>query len=397
MIELAYVARKSAADVIRRESLRFRPFPQKPGGDAEHLRETIAWLVRASAHGEGGVSSHYSLLDGRWLPPFPETTGYIIPTLFDYSTRGGDASHARLAVSLCDWLAEVQLESGACMQGNYDRRKGPNKPIIFNTGQNLFGFLRTFAETGNEKYLACARRAGDFLVQCVDERGIWNRALHHNIPHTYNSRTCWPLLELHRVTGDDRYARIAHANLQWVLEQQQPNGWFRQANFKPGELPNTHGIAYTLRGLVESYAESGREEYLAAARKTADRFLQLFDERRYLYVFWDSEWRNHGKYVKNMSGRHVCVTGVIQLSLVWMRLRQLTSEPGYGAAAFRMIDFVKTLQDIDSSHEGVRGGIPGAFPIFGSYASLKFPNWAAKFWAEALMLKQELIAAGSAR
>ena len=53
--------------------------------------------------------------------------------------------------------------------------------------------------------------------------------------------------------------------------------------------------------------------------------------------------------------------------------------------------YVKTLQDLTTSHEGVRGGVPGAFPIYGSYASLKFPNWAAKFLADALMLKASLM------
>jgi hypothetical protein len=78
------------------------------------------------------------------------------------------------------------------------------------------------------------------------------------------------------------------------------------------------------------------------------------------------------------------------MALVWMRLFQLTAEPAYRAGAFRMIDFVKTLQDISTAHDGVRGGVPGAFPIYGSYASLKLPNWAAKFWADALMMKRGL-------
>src|SRR5688572_17915501 len=159
MKDLLFLARKSLADIARRESLRFRSFPQKTGGDGEHLRETIAWLERAAAHGEGGMSSHYSLMHRRWQTPFPETTGYIIPTFYDYSTRGGNASHAELAMRLTDWLGEAQLDNGACMRGNYDWRRGKNEPIVFNTGQNIFGFLRAYQETGYAKYLDNARRA----------------------------------------------------------------------------------------------------------------------------------------------------------------------------------------------------------------------------------------------
>src|SRR5690606_5866621 len=112
-------------------------------------------------------------------------------------------------------------------------------------------------ETGDERFMDSAVRSGDFLTRMVVEEGVWNRALHHNIPHTYNSRSAWALLELHEVTGDARYAEVARANLDWVVAQQTEDGWFHNANFKPGELPNTHGLAYTTRGLVESYRLTG--------------------------------------------------------------------------------------------------------------------------------------------
>ena len=391
MNDLFYLIGRSIRDAVDREKLAYVPFPMKREGDGDHLRQTIQWLVRAAENGEGGVSSHYSLLHSRWLPPFPETTGYIIPTLFDYAQHSGEASYADLALRLTDWLTDVQLESGACMQGTYDRRKGKNPPLIFNTGQNIFGWLRAYAESSNDAYLSSACRAGDFLTRNVDERGCWNQALHHGIPHTYNARSAWALLELYEVTGNARYEEVARANLDWVVAQQTENGWFRNANFKPGELPNTHGLAYTIRGLLESYSLTEEASYLAAARRTADRFQRLFEIRKNLYIFWDANWKNHGKYVPKMRGRHVCVTGNVQLALVWMRLFELVAESTYVSSAFKMIDFVKTLQDLSTSHEGVRGGVPGAFPIFGSYSSVKFPNWAAKFFADALMMKLRLM------
>jgi len=395
MTDLPYLVRRSLRDVLARERMQHVPFPMKLDGDEEHLRETMAWLLRAVEHGEGGVAGHYSLLHGRWLPPFPETTGYVVPTLFDYAALSGEPRYADAAVRLTEWLREVQHaggdDDGGCMQGLYDRRRGKTRPIIFNTGQNVFGFLRAYAETGEERFMDSARRAGDFLARKVDARGVWNAALHHHIPHTYNARSAWALLELHEATGEARYAEVARANLDWAVAQQAENGWFRNAHFKPGELPNTHGLAYTTRGLLESYRLTREPAYLAAAQRTADKVLRLFEIRKHLYVFWDEGWQNHGKYFPRMRGRHVCVTGNVQFALVWMRLFELTGDAPYASSAFKMVDFVKTLQDLKSRHEGVRGGVPGAFPLFGSYASLKFPNWAAKFFAEALMLKRRLM------
>ena len=39
----------------------------------------------------------------------------------------------------------------------------------------------------------------------------------------------------------------------------------------------------------------------------------------------------------------------------------------------------------------IRGGIAGAYPIWGGYERLGYPNWAAKFFADALMLQESVM------
>jgi hypothetical protein len=34
----------------------------------------------------------------------------------------------------------------------------------------------------------------------------------------------------------------------------------------------------------------------------------------------------------------------------------------------------------------VRGGIAGSLPIWGDYSRFEYPNWAAKFFADALLM-----------
>ena len=48
---------------------------------------------------------------------------------------------------------------------------------------------------------------------------------------------------------------------------------------------------------------------------------------------------------------------------------------------------MKSTQDICSRNKNIRGGIKGAYPIYGWYAPFSFPNWAAKFFIDALMLE----------
>src|SRR5437660_12878717 len=104
----------SHAAMVWRDLLRW---PATPGDSRQHLQATMGWLCRAQDRGGGGgVSAGYSLLRG-WLPPYPETTGYIIPTFFDYARpTATDELYAR-AVRMPDRTLCAQRPSAATQAG----------------------------------------------------------------------------------------------------------------------------------------------------------------------------------------------------------------------------------------------------------------------------------------
>jgi len=331
---------ESIKDSLIKFKLKYFPFPTIVENDNIHLIKTMGWLNRSFIYGKGGCSSHYSLISGNWLEPYPETTGYIIPTFFDYYYFSSNRLYYNNAVKMTNWLCDVQLEDGGCIGGRYNKKQ-KSKSIIFNTGQNLLGFIRAYKETWNKKYLNSAKKAGDFLIRNVDERDIWNKNLHNNLKHTYNSRTSWALLILYNLTKKNDYKKIALINLDWTIKQQKDNGWFKNANFKDYEFPNTHSLAYTIRGLLESYILTKNTKYLHSSKLTADKFLSLFETKKFLSTFWDDNWKSHGKFIKASKGNFMCLTGNIQLSIVWMKLYQITKDLRYINSAFKMVDFIK--------------------------------------------------------
>ncbi len=54
--------------------------------------------------------------------------------------------------------------------------------------------------------------------------------------------------------------------------------------------------------------------------------------------------------------------------------------------------YLKTTQRLDHTDAAVRGGIAGSAPIWGDYSRFEYPNWAAKFFADALMMDMQDIA-----
>lgn len=390
MIDLGFILSESIKDTFKTFSLGKKSAPQKETEDELHLHKTIEWLKQSVIHGKGGSASHYSLLKGDWLNPFPETTGYIIPTIFNYAKKFNKPEFSTLAIKLTNWLGEVQLDNGACMQGNYDSAKGKTEPIVFNTGQNLLGFIRAYKESSDKKYLANAKRASDFLVASTDENGIWNKNLHRGLQHTINSRCSWALLLMNEILPDEKYVFVASSNLNWTMQQQTENGWFRNGTSRIGGLPNTHFLSYTCEGLIESYLILKEEKYLDTAIKTADKMLDIFYERKMLFAFWDEQWNNRGKYFRNSNGKFICVTGNIQISIVWMMLYKISGNRKYKDAAVHMLNFIKTIHNISTKRKGINSGIKGSFPVYGTYSMFMYPNWAAKYFCDALMMKINL-------
>jgi uncharacterized protein YyaL (SSP411 family) len=359
------------------------------GSSRRHLDATINWLCQAQdIAGGAGVSAGFSFLYG-WHPPYPETTGYIIPTFYDYANLTGREEILDRARRMADWEVEIQLPSGAVQGSVYLGPQRAREPEVFNTGQVILGWCRAFTETRDERYLNAARRAGDWLVQVQFPDGSWrlNGPEAETMVHAYDVRTAWSLLELDSLVRDGRYTQSATFNLDWTMAQQQENGWFRHnAFFTAGNwnLPLTHTISYVLEGLVESERITGHRQYLQAAIKTAARLLEIFETQKFMPGEFDNSWQ--------FASRYSCLTGNAQIAGVWLRLFELTQDKRYLDGAIKLNQSVKATQRLRSLHPGVRGGVKGSQPISGRYTPYTYINWGAKFLADSLMLEDRILA-----
>jgi hypothetical protein len=86
------------------------------------------------------------------------------------------------------------------------------------------------------------------------------------------------------------------------------------------------------------------------------------------------------------------LTGVAQMSLTWTRLAQVTGDEALRRNARAALAYLKTTQRLDDEDPAIRGGIAGSAPIWGDYSRFEYPNWAAKFFADALMMDMADIA-----
>lgn len=375
-----------------------RVFLSTPGKradtNANHIRAAVQWLCRAQdVSGDGGVARSYSLVYNPffkrrgWTPSYPETTGYIIPTFFDYFRLTGDREIFARAVRMVEWESRVQMKSGAVMGGTVDAAPSP---AIFNTGQVIFGWTRAYVETGNAAFLNSAARAGDFLIREQDPDGAWRKKLSNFATsridtYVYNTRTAWALLYLHSVTNEPGFRDAAVRNMEFALTQQLENGWFRNnCLYSPAE-PLLHTIAYSIRGILESGILLKDQRYINAAKKAADALMLNLRSDGSLSGRFNDRWEPRTDWS--------CLTGNAQTGIIWGRLYQTTGETKYLEPLKRVNGFLKSVQLMGAKNPDLYGGITGSYPVNGVYGKHEILNWAVKFFIDSLMM-EDSIAAG---
>lgn len=355
-----------------------------------HLEAAIRWLSRAQdATGSGGVArgltlAHTSQRRRGWQPAYPEATGYLIPTMFDYARWSGAQEPFDRAVRMAAWECAIQMESGAVQGGTLG---SDPQPAIFNTGQVVFGWVRAWRETGREAFLESAIRAGDFLVERQDADGAWRRNLSRftsgQMPSaTYDTRTAWSLDLLAGATGDRRYADAARANVEHALTQQQSNGYFANNCLSDPHRALLHTIAYALRGIVEVAAPTAEPRYLDSVSRAVEPLARSVRPDGSLAGRFDVAWKPAVAWS--------CLTGNSQFAIVLGRLHQIR-RGGDELRTMRAINaFQRSVQILDSGHPDLDGGLCGSYPVHGAYGRFALLSWPVKFFVDALLLELEI-------
>ena len=347
------------------------------------LHAAAEWLARAQdATGCGGVSAYYDAAKGRWGGAYPETTGYIIPTFLRYAEFSGRSEYRERAIRMADWESDLQLPDGGVRAGTLDATQVV--PTIFNTGQVLFGWLSAWQQTQDARFRDSAVRAADWLVAAQDPDGAWRRFASPFAAHTlntYNTRVAFALAQAANVLAEPRYLEAAVRNIEWALTQMHPNGWLENNDLEDNDRPLTHTIAYATRGILEVGLIAAKSAYVDAAARIATAAAQSQRRDGALPGRLDSGWRP--------AARWTCLTGNAQMAIIWQRLAGETGDHSWRTSAERINRFNLSIQDLSAANAGMRGGIPGSHPLRGGYMKDRYPNWAAKFFMDALMLQLE--------
>jgi folate-dependent phosphoribosylglycinamide formyltransferase PurN len=355
--------------------------------DRDHLLAAANWLKRAQdATNDGGFVGRYNLRTG-WSSSYPETTGYIIPTLLRLADTLGDDDYLKRAERAIEFLLSVQLASGAFPGAEIAENR--TNPSPFNTGQIMHGLQAWAKRTGDERCRTALFRAGRWLCEIQDPSGAWLKFFYQELATDYSAHlTCW-LAEAGEFLGDEPMLQASSKHLAWVLEHYDAErSWFNLCGFSvedhAAHRSVTHTIAYTIWGVLRTAEIVQSAEGKAAAESAAYAALRRLELSKRLPGILDHRWKPLASFA--------CLTGNVQMALIWLHMYSENGDPRLLNAALKSIDMVKAAQAMDAADPGVRGGIAGSQPVWGDYISHAFPNWAAKYFVDALLAKDKALA-----
>jgi len=312
-------------------------------------RRVLGWLLHAhEATGGRGFAAYRRLLpfrQPRWGPPYPEVSGYLIPTLLRYDELFPHLRLAEKAEATARWLCRLQRPEGALPGGTGEA--GP--PSVFNTGMILLGLTAAARRFDDPAFPEVAAQAARWLLQNYQPRA----------EPTYFARVVGALLQAHHLLNDPAIPPFARQALDELLTRRTKAGSFRAWGFGGSDTAFTHTLLYSLRGLWASSLLLEHPQGLEAVQQAVHRLLEDYSARGRLAGRYDTRWQ--GDY----SFR--CLTGEAQLAVLLLRM------PAYRPTARRLLQGIPVARN---------GGIAGSVPLWGAYQPFRQLSWAAKFFLD---------------
>lgn len=298
------------------------------------FREAADWIKRHS------INAQCLPISNRQNVPYPEVTGYCIPTLLEVGEH-------ELAKKFAQFLITIQNPDGSFSAANTS-----NEKFVFDTGQVIRGWVAIAPRL--PEVLEPLRRACDWIVKNADSQtgrfimpkpgGLWNLGPRGEVSEGIHLYVIQPLREAAELLNTPHIRKAADRALNYYLDSLELTRF---------ETPNalTHFYGY----IQEALFETGCADLAIAGMCSAAKFQQ---SNGAVPAYHDVTW--------------ICAPGLAQLAKVWFLLEE--KERGQAALVFS-----RNLQNYT-------GGFYGSYGVRAGYFPAEEISWAAKFFIDAELL-----------
>lgn len=304
------------------------------------LAKAVQWIKANHLQGEAIPITHRNRL------PYPEVTGYMIPTLMS-------VGELELAMQFARWLVTIQRPDGS-FSGEF-----PDRSFVFDTGQVIRGWV-TLVDRIPELRVPL-QRACEWIVSGADAAtgrlqtplagSDWSLGARGELSEGVHLYVLKPLIDAADLLHKPAYKVAAERALVYYLKAVALD-----------DFSQPHMLTHFFGYIQEALYELGYRERALAGMASVARFQRANGA---VPGYFDVPW--------------VCSTGLAQLAKVWY----LLGDPERGD---RALDFLAQLQNES-------GGFYGSYGQGADYFPADEISWAPKYAIDAALSRSAPIAA----
>lgn len=373
----SFIKSPGAISLVKRERKKLKLIPDSPTPENLYASAAMAvdWLLNAQSHSPDGGFPTLSMGKG-FGSSYPETSGYILETLINWHCISPSVQLEQSIQKTVNWLLEIQHPDGGWQSGYVDQNK---PPVVFNTAQVMRGLITMYKKNNDQVIADSLDKAAQWIVDVQESPGVWARHNYLGHARVYDTYVDAPLMRwgLERKNAD--VIEAANKNIRWVMKKQQSNGWFADADntIKHNHQPILHTIAYTVDGLLEFAELSDEEDVFISGKITADILaLRMIADKR-LPGRFDERWRGAEAAIP---------TGYAQMVVAWRRIHDRVPQQKTWLQAIDLTcAYLMHMQWKDTDMPHLDGAVSGSYPFWGKYEPFRCPNWAVKYFIDAMM------------
>lgn len=360
---------------IEQNKLKRRPDPLIAESLYESASSAVHWLMNAQKQGKDGGFPTFSMGTG-FGASYPETSGYILETLIKWHSFSPSVQLEQAIQQVTNWLLDIQHADGGWQSGYVDENK---PPVVFNTAQVMRGLMAMHRKTQDATIADALDKAAHWIARVQEPNGVWARHNYLGQARVYDTYVAAPLVQWGLLRQHEEVVEAARKHIRWVEKKQHPNGWFADADntVKRNHQPILHTIAYTVDGLLEFHQHTGDEQALSLGKRTAGILANRLNTQLRLAGRFDERWIGYEADIP---------TGYAQMVVAWRRMLDHEPEEQKWKNAIDLA--CRRLMQMQWKNTGIAhldGGISGSYPFWGKYEPFRCPNWAVKYFIDAMM------------
>ncbi|MBT8191529.1 MAG: hypothetical protein KJO29_13950, partial [Bacteroidia bacterium] len=233
------------------------------------LQSNLDWIIKSFEINNNLGSSAYRTSWGTWAKPYPETTGYLIPSLLKASVFDHKGILKNLCLKQLEYFRDLQNTDGSFASSASER-----KPNVFDSAQILQGLMALYSIDGKAETRNMAEKCFHWLSSEIGADGSFSN---YNLSDAYNplyyTRISWILMKADKSLGMEYNEKTS------LLFEKQLENWdadfIDKTAFYPGSTAFSHTVIYALRGLYECAIILNHKEALQKFKTSLHELLNI--------------------------------------------------------------------------------------------------------------------------